>query len=76
MSRNRPDLDNIENRVALAVEQFRGIGEQVDATSWADIETFIAVALYAMRRTNPRHIRDAAMFVEIRARIHNKEVIE
>lgn len=44
--------------------------------SLAHIETFCAVALRVLRKTNPSKIRDAAMAEEIKARIDGREVIE
>jgi hypothetical protein len=42
----------------------------------AHIETFCAIAIRVLRKTNPSKIRDAAMAEEIAARLHGREVIE
>ena len=41
----------------------------------AGIESFIGVALAVLKRTPPNVIRDAAMTVEIRARLDGKPVL-
>jgi hypothetical protein len=45
-------------------------------SAWAEIETFCAIALRVMAKTNPSKLRDAAMAEEIRARVEGREVIE
>lgn len=47
----------------------------VDA-AWAEIETFAAIALRIIAKTNPSKVRDAAMAEEIAARLQGREVIE
>lgn len=42
----------------------------------AHIETFCAVALRVMRKTNPSKVRDCARTVEIQARMDGREVLE
>lgn len=42
----------------------------------AEVETFCAIALRVMARTNPSKLRAAAMTVEIAARIHGRAVKE
>ena len=43
---------------------------------WAQIETFCAIALRVMAKTNPSKLRDAAMIEEIKARMDGREVLE
>lgn len=42
----------------------------------AHIETFCAIAIRVLRKTNPSKIRDAAMAEEISARLDGRGVIE
>lgn len=42
----------------------------------ARLETFCAISLRVMRKTNPSKLRDAARTEEILARVHGKEVLE
>ena len=44
--------------------------------AWAEIETFAAIALRIIAKTNPSKVRDAAMAEEIKARIQGREVLE
>lgn len=43
---------------------------------WAELETFIAVALKVMEQTNPSKLREIARTLEIKARLHGVEVFE
>ena len=44
-------------------------------TALATIETFCAVALKVMRKTNPSKIRDCARIIEIKARLDGVPVL-
>lgn len=44
--------------------------------AWAEIETFCAISLRIIGKTNPSKVRDAAMAEEIAARLQGREVIE
>jgi hypothetical protein len=76
MPRARTDMATISRDVVASVELFRPHCVAIDEARWADIETFIAVALRVMARTNPSRIRDAAMVEEIKARLDGRGVIE
>lgn len=43
--------------------------------AWAEVETFCAVSLAVLAKTNPSKIRSEAMTVEIRARIDGRECL-
>lgn len=45
-------------------------------SAMAEIETFCAISVRIMAKTNPSKIRDIAMTLEIQARINNRKVIE
>lgn len=45
-------------------------------SAWAQIETFCAIALRIIAKTNPSKVRDAAMAEEIKARMQGREVLE
>jgi hypothetical protein len=44
--------------------------------AFVEVETFIAIALHVFSKTTPAKLNDAAMTVEIQARIKGREVIE
>lgn len=76
MPRARTDIAQIRDDVIASVTFFRSHCVPINADRWADIETFIAVALRVMARTNPSRIRDAALTEEIKARLDGRGVIE
>lgn len=57
-------------RDLLAVRRMAG-----DTDAMAGVESFCAVALRIMSKTNPSKIRDAAMTVEIQARMDGVPVL-
>jgi hypothetical protein len=82
-ARARAELDQIVADLAASIGWIRdeiGIGtEKIDPRTeehMAHIETFCAIAVRVLRKTNPSKIRDAAMAEEIAARINGREVIE
>lgn len=75
-ARARTDITQIEEDLSAAVQMFRPLCQRVDETAWATIETFLAISLRVMKKTNPSKIRDAARTEEIAARLHGREVIE
>lgn len=64
MTRARANITDIEHDLMRAIEACR-----TNTDEWDTIETFIAVALRVLAKTNPSKIRDAAMTLEIQARI-------
>jgi hypothetical protein len=82
-ARARAELDMIVADLMTSIGWIRdeiGIGsKKVDPRTeehMAHIETFCAIAIRVLRKTNPSKIRDAAMAEEIAARINGREVIE
>lgn len=45
-------------------------------SDWAQVETFTAISLAVLAKTNPSKIRSEAMTVEIRARMDGKKCLE
>jgi hypothetical protein len=76
MPRARPNLAALTAGITERIEQFRPHGIVIDADAWAEVETFVAIALRVMARTNPSRIRDAAMVEEIKARMDGRGVVE
>ncbi len=52
-----------------------GIDGSPEDIALCSIETFVAIALRVMKRTNPSKIRDAARTVEIQARLDGRPVL-
>lgn len=67
---SRPDLEYVvetvaklkDERLKACVAELIGWGDE----ERAELETFVAVAIEVMRKTNPSKIRDAARLVHIR----------
>jgi hypothetical protein len=74
--RARADVSEITADLVAALQDIRQYIPPEGDDSLAHIETFCAVALRVLRKTNPSKIRDAAMAEEIKARIDGREVIE
>ncbi len=82
-ARARAELEGVVADLMVSIGWIRdeiGIGsKKVDPRTeehMAHIETFCAIAIRVLRKTNPTKIRDAAMAEEIKARIEGREVIE
>lgn len=67
--RARTDISQLAADVVSAVEHFRPLCIPHDEDRWAEIETFVSIALRVFAKTNPSKLRDAAMTEEIRARM-------
>ena len=74
--RARTVTDTIRTDLVEALTEVRGLITTEHETAWAHIETFCAIALRIIDKTNPSKVRDAAMAEEIKARIDGREVIE
>jgi len=72
----KADIDSIRNDVAEQLLKFGPACRAIDEAGWALVETFVAISLRVMANTNPSKLIDAARTEEIKARIHNREVIE
>ena len=75
-ARARTDTSEIAADIIAAVNRLRPVALQTDESAWAEVETFIAIALKVFAKTNPSKLRDAARIVEIHARINNIECLE
>ena len=73
--RARTDTAVIAADIVAAVERLRPVAGAYDEATWAEVETFIAISLRIMSKTNPSKVRDAAMAVEIQARMKGIEVL-
>lgn len=79
-SRARTDIGEISANLMADLDRCRShmlaTGNQATKDAYAGIETFCAIALRVLAKTNPSKLRDAAMTVEIAARLKGREVIE
>ena len=76
MARARTDTREIASDIRAAVERLRPVLAAEDQAAWAEVETFIAIALKVFAKTNPSKLRDAAMAVEIHARMTGIECLD
>ena len=77
--RAKADVEAIRHDLVEAMLQIRGnidLTEPENEAAWAQIETFCAIAIRVMEKTNPSKLRDAAMTEEIKARMDGRGVIE
>jgi hypothetical protein len=74
--RARTVTDEIRTDLVDALRIIRKHVPPEDEEAWAQIETFCAIALRIISKTNPSKVRDAAMAEEIKACIDGREVIE
>ena len=76
--RARTNVTEIRQDIVAALAH---ISPQLDLSdpetesAWAQIETFVAVAVAVFAKTNPSKIRSEAMTIEIRARMDGKECL-
>ena len=77
MTRAYSDMGSIERDITsdlkILTENIMPTIESMDAM--CAIETFIAVALRVMTKTNPSKIKDAARTEEIKARIDGRPIV-
>jgi len=79
MTRSKTDIGTIQGELLRSFAVIRSQVNLLDPeveSAMAEIETFCAIAVRVMAKTNPSKIRDVAMTLEIQARIHGKKVIE
>ncbi len=74
--RAKSDVGEITADLVAALRDIRQYIPPEGEDSLAHVETFCAIALRVLRKTNPSKLRDAAMAEEIKARIDGREVIE
>jgi hypothetical protein len=79
MTRARSDVDEIDVDLTLALQTVREALKPVDGSpedsALCAIETFCAISLRVMRKTNPSKLRSEARTVEISARLNNIPVL-
>ena len=78
-ARARSDVSSIEADLTAALRTVRDALKPEDGTAedeaMCSIETFCAVALQVMRKTNPSKLRDEARTLEIRCRLDGVPVL-
>lgn len=74
--RAKADVNQIAADLIAAIKDIRRHIPVESEESLAHIETFCAISLRVLAKTNPSKLRDAAMAEEIKARIDKREVIE
>ena len=75
----RADMDEIDRDIGLALRLIRDRlyfpdGSEQD-TALCEVETFCAIAIRVMRKTNPSKLRSETRTVEIKARMDGIEVV-
>lgn len=76
--RSKTDVTEIRRDIVASLSVIRPLLdlEQEDTKhAWAEVETFCAVSLAVLAKTNPSKIKSEAMTVEIRARMDGKECL-
>ena len=76
--RARTNVHEIREDIVAALTIIRpqlNLTDPATEAAWAEIETFVAVALAVFARTNPSKIRSEAMTVEIHARMDGRECL-
>jgi hypothetical protein len=74
--RAKSDVSEITADLVAAIQNIRQYIPPEGEDSLAHVETFCAIALRVLRKTNPSKLRDAAMAEEIKARLDGREVME
>lgn len=77
--RARTDVTEIRSGIVSAIETIRptlDLSNPDIELAWAEVESFCAIALRVMAKTNPSKIRSEAMTVEIMARMDGRECLE
>jgi hypothetical protein len=77
--RARTDVTEIRADIVSAIKRIKPLLNLQDPqveSDWAQIETFTAISLAVLAKTNPSKIKSEAMTVEIRARMDGKECLE
>lgn len=79
-ARARTDIqtinDDLQENLKYFRERFQRAKNPEADKRWTEIETFCAIAIRVMAKTNPSKIRDVARTLEIAVRIHGGEVME
>ena len=75
-ARARTDINSIRADIIEAVHRFRPHCQQIDEQAWAQLETYVAITLRVLAKTNPSKVADAARTEEISARLTGRECLE
>lgn len=76
--RARTNVHEIREDITAALSIIRpqlNLTDPTTESAWAEIETFVAVAVAVFAKTNPSKIKSEAMTVEIHARMDGKECL-
>lgn len=76
MTRARTMVEQIRTDIVEAVMLFRPHCTEIDEAAWAQIETYVAITLRIMAKTNPSKIIDAARTEEISARLAGRPCLD
>jgi hypothetical protein len=79
VSRARTNIGSIQHDLLRSMGVIRNRIDLLDPeveSAWAELETFCAIAIRVMAKTNPSKLRDVAITVEIQARLNGNKVIE
>lgn len=76
--RARTNVHEIHEDIVAALDAVRpqlNLADPATEAAWAEIETFVAVAIKVFAKTNPSKIKSEAMTVEIHARMDGRECL-
>ena len=76
MARARTDITTIRADIAAAIDTLRPHCQQADQQAWVALETYVAITLRVLAKTNPSKVADAARTEEISARLTGRECLE
>lgn len=66
------DISPLEAQIQPVLQEAQ---QKLSPEAAMNLETFVSVSLHVLRKTHPKHIRDAARLVEIQARIKGRPVL-
>lgn len=79
MTRAQTDMDQVDTDLAAHLKTLRAALAPVDGSpedyAMCAVETFCAIAIRVMRKTNPSKVRSEARTVELQARLDGVPVI-
>ncbi len=76
MTRARSTVDAIRADIIDAMLKFRPHCIDIDEQAWAQVETYVAITLRILAKTNPSKIVDAARTEEISARLAGRPCLD
>ncbi len=74
-ARARTDINSIRADIIGVVEELRPHYLPSHEAAWAALESYVAISLRVLAKTNPSKLRDAAMTEEISARVSGRECL-